>query len=109
MTEPVSAAPNPLPATKVNSSEAAQGRRILSTAFVRVGPDGLLTVQLKSGRVLLLRNVAMHPAEYCGLLMTAGQSGSKYCGSYAEVVAARPGGAPPRAEPDLAAPNPLKT
>jgi hypothetical protein len=73
----------------------AGGRRILSTAFVRVGPDGHLTVELRNGRVLVLRDVVMRPKDYCGVQVPGG----RYCGGYAEVAAARPGGA---AVPDQA-------
>jgi hypothetical protein len=72
----------------------AQGRRILSTAFVRVGPDGHLTVELRDGRVLVLRDVAMRPRDYCGVQAPGDQAHARYCGGYAEVVAARPGGGP---------------
>ncbi|MCW3796687.1 hypothetical protein OMW55_02550 [Sphingomonas sp. BN140010] len=105
--EPVSAAANPLPARQVDAAAAAEGRRALSTAFVRVGPDGLLTVEKRGGQVLTLRAVVMGPDSYCGI--PAGTAKGKYCGSYAEVAAARPGGAPPPAQPDLAAPNPAPT
>jgi hypothetical protein len=79
-------APAALPRT---AGEA--GRRILSTAFVRVGPDGWLTVTLGSGRTLVLRGVAMGPTRFCGRLPGAGTPGKRYCGRYADVVAARPG------------------
>jgi len=104
--EPVSAAENAAPARPADSPAAAQGRRTLSTAFVRVGPDGHLTVELRSGRVLVLRNVVMRPRDYCGVQVAGGPAGARYCGGYAEVAAARPGGAPAPEEPDLAAPNP---
>ena len=105
--EPVSAAANPLPAAADSPAEA-QGRRTLSTAFVRVGPDGQLTVELRDGRVLILRDVVMRPRDYCGLRVAAGAKGARYCGGYAEVAGARPGGAPSPGEPDLAAPSPAK-
>jgi hypothetical protein len=105
--EPVSAAENPVPARPADSPAEARGRRTLSTAFVRVGPDGLLTVELRNGRVLVLRGVVMRPRDYCGVQVVGGPAGARYCGGYAEVAAARPGGAPPPEEPDLAAPNPL--
>ena len=66
----------------------------MSTAFVRVGPDGHLTVELRNGRVLVLRNVVMRPKDYCGVQGLGGRGGARYCGDYAEVAAARPGGAP---------------
>lgn len=105
--ESVSAAENPAPAPSKASSTAAEGRRTLSTAFVMVGPDGLLTVELRNGRVLVLRNVAMRRKDYCGVQMLRGGAGAEYCGGYADVAAARPGGPAAPAEPDLAAPNPI--
>ncbi|WP_114226811.1 hypothetical protein [Sphingomonas sediminicola] len=84
---------------------AAAGRRILSTAFVRVGPDSLLTVAMRDGRELVLRNVVMRPADFCGTAVAGGRG--KACEPYAEVVAARPGAAPAAPLPDLAAPNSL--
>lgn len=88
----VSAAENPLPAPPADSPAEAQGRRTLSTAFVRVGPDGRLTVELRDGRVLVLRDVVMGPKDYCGVQALGGAAGVRYCGGYAEVAAARPGG-----------------
>jgi hypothetical protein len=81
------AAPGPL----ADSPAEARGRQILSTAFVRVGPDGHLTVELRNGRVLALRDVVMRPSDYCGM-QVAGAS-ARYCGGYAEIATARPGGA----------------
>lgn len=105
--EPVSAAENPLPALPADSPAEAQGRRTLSTAFVRVGPDGRLTVELRNGRVLVLRDVVMRRKDYCGLLVVGGKAGGQYCGGYAEVAAARPGAAPGPEEPSPAVSNPL--
>lgn len=107
--EPVSAAENPLSAPPADSPAAARGRRTLSTAFVRVGADGHLTVELHNGRALVLRDVAMRRKDYCGVQVLGVGAGARYCGKYAEVVAARPGGAPRPATPDLAPPNPLPT
>lgn len=106
--EPVSAAENPAPTLPADSPAQAQGRRILSTAFVMVGPDGLLTVELRNGRVLVLHNIVMRRKDYCGVQVLHGRAGARYCGGYAEVAAARPGGPPAPAEPDLAAPNPIE-
>ena len=92
--EPVPAAENPVPALPADSPAEAQGRRILSTAFVRVGPDGHLTVELRNGHVLVLRNVVLRRKDYCGMQVLGGPAGAQYCGGYAEVAAARPGGAP---------------
>ena len=85
------AAKPPLPGWPADSPAEAEGRRTLSTAFVRVGPDGGLTVELRDGRVLVLRNVVMRRTDYCGEQV---MGGARYCGGYAEVAAARPGGAP---------------
>ena len=90
----VSAEENPLPAGPADSPAEAQGRRTLSTAFVQVGPDGLLTVQLREGRVLLLRNVVMRRKDYCGVQAAGSSAGAQYCGGYADVAEARPGEAP---------------
>jgi len=105
--EPVSAAANPAPGPTGDSAAEARGRRTLSTAFVRVGPDNLLTVGLRDGRALVLRDVAMRLKDYCGLAVGGDGPARKHCGSYADVVSARPGGTEPQQTPDLAAPNPL--
>ena len=106
--EPVSAEENPAPAAPSDPPAEAIGRRTLSTAFVRVGPDGLLTVELHDGRVLVLRDAVLRRTDYCGVQVVGGAGGAKYCGGYAEVAAARPGGVPAPAEPDLAPANPLE-
>jgi hypothetical protein len=90
--EPVSAATNLAPRT--DSPAEAQGRRILSTAFVRVGPDEQLTVELRDGRAIVLRDLVMRPRDYCGVQVLGGSAGTRYCGGYGDVAAARPGGAP---------------
>jgi hypothetical protein len=72
-----------------------------------VGPDRTLTVELHNGRVLVLRDVVMRPKDYCGVQLLGGQASGKYCGGYAEVAAARPGGAAAQDEPDAAVSNPL--
>jgi hypothetical protein len=100
--EPVSAAENPVPAPPADSPAEAEGRRTLSTAFVMMGPDGRLTVELRNGRVLVLRDVVMRRKDYCGVHVLGRKSGARYCGGYAEVAAARPGGAPAPEEPDPA-------
>lgn len=89
-----------------DSPAAAQGRRILSTAFVRIGPGGHLTVDTNDGRVLVLREVVMRPEDYCGVQISGGPAGAKYCGGYAEVAAARPGNAPMPAPPEPARAEP---
>ena len=104
--EPVPVTQNPLPASPADSPAEAQGRRTLSTAFVMVGPDGRLVVELRDGRVLVLRDVVMRRKDYCGVEVLGGKAGGRYCGGYAEVAAARPGAAPAPEEPVTAAPEP---
>jgi hypothetical protein len=95
--EPVSAAENPVPAEGPADSPAeAEGRRTLSTAFVMVGPEGRLAVELRDGRVLVLRDVVMRRKDYCGVLVSGGKAGARHCGGYADVAAARPGASPSR-------------
>ena len=76
-----------------DSPAEAQGRRILSTAFVRLGAGGHLTVELHNGHVLALRDVVMRARDYCGVQVAGDPARAKYCGGYAEVAAARPGSA----------------
>ena len=92
--EVVSAAGNPGHAMSDDLFAKAAGRRTLSTAFVRVGPDRHLTVELRDGRVLVLRDVVMRPRDYCGAQVQGGSPGKRYCGLYADIATARPGGAP---------------
>lgn len=106
--EPVSAAENPAPAKRADSPVEAQGRRTLSTAFVMMGPDGHLTVELRNGRALVLRDVVMRPTEYCGVQVPGGSAGSKYCGGYGDIAAARPGGGPAFNAPDPATLDPVE-
>jgi hypothetical protein len=87
-----SAAENPGPDPLKDSPAEAQGRRILSTAFVRVGPDGQLRIELRDGSSMVLRDVVMGRKEYCGTQVAGAPKGKRYCGGYAEVSAARPGG-----------------
>jgi len=75
-----------------DSPTEARGRLILSTAFVRLDPGGHLTVELHDGRVLALRDVVMRARDYCGVQVGGDPARAKYCGGYAEVAAARPGG-----------------
>ena len=91
------------PAQAPDTPAEAAGRRTISTAFVRVGPDGHMTVELRNGRVLVLRNVAVRSKDYCGVEISRGADGAKFCGGFAEVVSARPGGVPPAPQPDIAA------
>jgi hypothetical protein len=97
--ERASAAENPAPAPRADSPAEAEGRRTLSTAFVRVGPDGHLTVELRNGRAIVLRNVVMRPRDYCGVQVLGGSAGTRYCGGYGDVAAARPGGGPDEPNP----------
>ena len=90
--EAVAAEDNPLPVRQTDTPAAAQGRRTLSTAFVMVGPDGRLTVALRDGRVLVLRDVVMRPDDFCGVPVVAGSGKARYCGRYADIAAARAGG-----------------
>lgn len=106
-TQPISAAENPLSMPPADATAEALGRRTLSTAFVRVGPDGLVTVELQGGRTLVLRNLVMHRRKFCGMPIASDRAGAEYCAGYAEVVAARPGGQPAPAPADMAAPHPL--
>ncbi len=94
--EPVPAegrqAPGPVPAG--DSPAAAIGRRTLSTAFVMIGPDRHLTVGMHDGSTVALRDVVMRKTDYCGVRVLGTSVGRKYCGSYADVATARPGGTP---------------
>ena len=105
---PISVAGDLAPRRHADLPEAALGRRIVSTAFVRVGPDGHLTVELHDGRVLVLRDVVMRPSDYCGVQVSDDAARGRYCGGYAEVAAARPGGAPALGQPNLAVSEPVK-
>jgi len=102
--EPVAVAKkNAAPGPLTDSPVEALGRRTLSTAFVRVGPDGHLTVELRNGSVVVLRDVVMRPRDYCGVQVPGG----RYCGGYAEVAAARPGGAAIPDQAGLAGSDPV--
>lgn len=90
--EAVAAESNTLPVRQADSPAGAQGRRTLSTAFVMVGPDGRLTVELRDGRVLVLRDVVMRPDDFCGVPVVGGSGKARYCGRYADIAAARAGG-----------------
>jgi hypothetical protein len=103
--QPVSAAANPAPALLHDKPAEAVGRRTLSTAFVMVGADGLLTVELRDGRVLILRDVVMRPTRYDGVLVSGAAAGGRYRGAYADIAAARPGGGS-SSESDPAIANP---
>jgi hypothetical protein len=106
--EPVSAAESPAPAPRADSPAEAEGRRALSTAFVRVGPDGHLTVELRNGLAMVLRDVVMRPRDYCGVQVRGASAGTKYCGGYGDIAAARPGEGPAPGAPDPASLNPAE-
>lgn len=106
--DPVSAAENIAPARRADSPAEAEGRRTLSTAFVRVGPDGHLTVELRDGRAIVLRDVVMRPRDYCGVQVLGGPAGTRYCGGYGDIAAARPGGAPAPDGANPASLNPVE-
>jgi hypothetical protein len=92
--KPVSAATNTHPGPLTDSDAEAHGRRIVSTAFVRISPDGQLFVELRDARVLVLRDVTMGATEFCGMQAAddvQGTTGKRQCHGYAEVVAARSG------------------
>lgn len=101
-------AQTPAQTMPIDSPAEAVGRRTLSTAFVRVGPDGHLTVELRSGHMLVLRNVVMRATDYCGVQVAGGPGGTKYCGGYADIAAARPGGPVTPVEPGPAETNPVE-
>ena len=104
--EAVPVTESPLPAVTESPAEA-QGRRILTTAFVRLGPDGYLAVDVRDGRTIVLRNVVMRSQDYCGVQVSGAAAGKKYCGKYGDVAAARPGGGSAPEQPDLTGSNPL--
>jgi hypothetical protein len=106
--EASTATEDPASAPRADSPTEAEGRRILSTAFVRVGPDGHLTVELRNGRVIVLRDVAMRPRDFCGVQALGASAGKRYCGGYGDVAAARPGGVPAPGTPDPATLNPVE-
>lgn len=97
--EPVSAAANPLPPSPAASTAWTEGRRILSRAVVLMGSDRHITVELRDGRVLVLRDVVVRPKDYCGVQVLGGAAKAKHCGGFAQIVAARPGGVPPQPDP----------
>src|SRR3978361_314766 len=90
--EPVSAAGSSASAPRADSPAEAQGRRALSTAFVRVGPDGHLTVELRNGRFMVLRDVVMRPRDYCGVQGLGGSARTRLCGGEWGSTGTRPRG-----------------
>lgn len=99
---------NPASAPRADSPAEAQGRRTLSTAFVRVGPDGHLTVELRNGSAMVLRDVVLRPRDFCGVQALGDSAGARYCGGYGDIAAARPGGAPAPGAPDPATLDPVE-
>jgi hypothetical protein len=99
--DPVSAAANPHPLTAAGphggTNAAARGRRIVSTAFVRLGPDGLMQLETRDGRRLTLRGVTMEPRAVCGVTV-AERAGKRQCINYTQVTQARPADPPARLE-----------
>jgi hypothetical protein len=71
-----------------------------------VGPGGHLTVELRDGRTIVLRDVVLRPTDYCGVQVPGSSTGKRYCGGYGDIAAARAGGAPVLDEPVPAAINP---
>ena len=89
--------PGPVPATatlaaarRADSPAEAEGRRTLSNAFVRLGAGEHLTVELRDGRTIVLRDVVVGPRDYCGVQVSGGAAGTRYCGGFGEIAAARP-------------------
>lgn len=82
--------PVPAPAPRADSPAEAEGRRTLSTAFVRLGPGEQLTVELRDGREVVLRDLVMRRRDYCGVQVSGGAAGARFCGGYGDVAAARP-------------------
>jgi hypothetical protein len=101
---PVSAAESPAPARRADSAAEAEGRRTLSTAFVRMGAGEHLTVELRNGGTIVLRDVVMRARDYCGVQVVDGSAGTRFCGGYGDVAAARPG----RGGPDPAGLGPVE-
>jgi hypothetical protein len=67
-----------------------------------------MTVELRNGLAMVLRDVVMRPRDYCGVQVLGGSAGAKYCGGYGDIAAARPGGAPTPGAPDPATLNPVE-
>ena len=66
-----------------------------------MGPGEQLTVELHDGRALVLRDLVMRARDYCGVHVRGGAAGTRYCGGYGDVAAARAGGRP---APDVPGP-----
>ena len=106
--EPVSAAENPAPALRADSPAEAEGRRTLSTAFVRLGAGEHLTVEMRDGSAVVLRDVVMRARDFCGVQASGGSAGKRYCGGYGDVAAARSGGGSGPEAPNPAVLNPVE-
>jgi hypothetical protein len=65
-----------------------------------------VTIELRDGSSIVLRDLAMGARDYCGTLVLGGSAGKRYCGGYGEVAAARPGGGPAPGAIDPATLNP---
>lgn len=105
---PVSAAaPHPMSAAAAHEGMdiATRGRQIVSTAFVRLGPDESMQLQTRDGRVLVLRGVTMAPHAVCGMTVARGTTGKRRCINYAQVTKARPADPPTRIDPVDAGPG----
>lgn len=100
MTEPAPSLEPPSIARPEPTPAGDQGRRLITQALVLTGPDSRMTVQLTSGRTLLLQGVAMNQSNYCGVALAEQLDPlggctvlqRLYCGSYSEVAYASPGG-----------------
>lgn len=84
---------------------AARGRQIVSTAFVRLGPDGLMELETRDGRRMVLRGVTMTPHTVCGITVARGTTGKRRCIDYAQVTQARPADPPVHIDPIDAGPG----
>jgi len=96
VSDPGSVAEKHYPGTSATASgnADAQGRRTVSTAFVRLGPGGHLLVTMLNGSELALRDVTMEERALCGVPVTGGRgerpdAGERQCHRYAGVAAAR--------------------
>jgi len=99
MTEPAPSVEHAPSAVSERTPAEDHGRRLLTRALVLTGPDRRMTVQLTSGRTLLLQGVTLNPADYCGTALaeqaqplgTCMALRSRYCGSYGAIASAEPG------------------
>lgn len=100
--EPVSAAENLHPASvaasRLNDDAASRGRRIVSTAFVQLGPDARMRLEMRDGGVLMLQGVTMEPHTVCGVTNARGGAAKRRCINYSQVTQARPADPPARVD-----------